>query len=163
MKVLVAYLSRYGTARRCATDIAKRVTAEVDVVDLAATRVVDLAPYAMVVVGGSVYAGKIERRLLSFCETHRQQLSQKSLAVYLCCLYQGEHALRQLHEAYPEWLLAHAFHAALPGGELRYADLRWRDRMAVRGLAKPGEDVRLLKPEAIEALVTAVNERIKTA
>jgi menaquinone-dependent protoporphyrinogen oxidase len=163
MKVLIAYCSRYGTAHQCATDIAKRITAEVDVVDLADTRDIDLSPYGMVVIGGSVYAGKIERRILSFCESHRTQLSQKDLAVYLCCLYQGERALQQLHEAYPDWMLAHAFHAALPGGELRYAELRWRDKMAVRGVARPGEDVRLLKPEALQALAAAANGRVKTS
>jgi len=160
MKVLVAYCSRYGTARYCASVIAQRLTAPVDVVDLDATRTIDIAPYGLVVIGGSVYAGDIERRIVSFCESHRDQLLQKPLAVYLCCLYQGERALRQLHAAYPDWVLAHAFQAALPGGQLRYAELRWRDRIAVRGIAHAGEDVQALKPEALEALATAVNGRI---
>ena len=160
MKILIAFCSRYGAARRCASLLAERITVPADVVDLGATRRVDLALYDVVVLGGSVYGGRIQRRLVSFCDFHEQQLMKKEVGVYLCCLYQGERAVQQLHAAYPAWLLAHSFHSALPGGELRFGDLRWIDRLAVRGLPHSREDMLLLKTDAMDALAAAVNEKI---
>jgi menaquinone-dependent protoporphyrinogen oxidase len=159
MRALIAYCTRYGAARRCATHLSQRISGTVDVVDLGATRSVALEQYDAIVIGGSIYAGRIQRQVTSFCEFHERELVVKPVAVYLCCLYQGERATAQLNAAYPDWLLAHAVYAALPGGELRYASLRWLDRLAVRGLPRPGDDVLLMRTAALDALAAAVNTR----
>ncbi len=71
--------------------------------------------YDVVLIGGSIYAGKMQRTVVSFCERNRAALLQRSVGIFLCCLYQGEDALMQLQSAFPDWLLAHAFARVLPG------------------------------------------------
>jgi menaquinone-dependent protoporphyrinogen oxidase len=156
MKTLIAYCSRYGTARTCASHLAQALGSAAEVVDLAVARPASLSPYDAVVIGGSIYAGRIQTRITAFCDLHREELLNTTVGVYLCCLYQGERAERQMREAFPDWLLAHASHAALPGGELRYAGLRWYHKLAIRGLAFPGEDVLLLKTGELDALAVSV-------
>jgi menaquinone-dependent protoporphyrinogen oxidase len=157
VKVLIAYRTRYGTAAECARSLVRRIAAESRLVDLALVRKPDVSAFDVVLIGGSVYGGKIQREVTSFCEREREVLLKKKVGLFLCCLYRGEHAKAQLREAFPQWLHSHAFAAALPGGELRFGSLRLLDRLLVRGLPHPPGDVLLLDPQALEDLAAAVN------
>jgi menaquinone-dependent protoporphyrinogen oxidase len=155
--VLIAYRSKYGTTARCARILAERITAPTELVDLNAVRNPDVTRFDVVLVGGSIYGGKIQRQVPAFCERNREKLMLCHVGLFLCCLSHGERALAQLQSAFPEWLLAHAFARSLPGGELRYTSLTLADRLLVRGLTRSLSDISLLKIDALETLGDAVN------
>ena len=155
MRTLIAYRTKYGTAAACARKLAEKIGGEVNVVDLAAGRAPDLAPYDVVLVGGSIHAGKIQRQVVSFCEKNRAALLSRKVGVFLCCLYTGEEAVIQMQSSFPDWLLAHAFARAFPGAEIRYGSLTPIDRFLVRSLLHPPGDVSRLNPSALDELAAA--------
>ena len=157
MKVLIAYRSRYGTTASCARALAGMIRSGSETIDLARTRTVDLSPFDVVLIGGSVYGGRILPQVTSFCERHRDALREMRVGVFLCCLYQGEHARTQMREAFPDWLLDRCFAYALAGGELVYAKLSLLDRMLVRSVTRGRRDILRMNPEALRALADAVN------
>ncbi len=61
-----------------------------------------------------------------------------------------------MQSAFPDWLLAHAFARAFPGGEIRYGRLTFLDRLLVRALPHPAGDVSRLNPSAVDELARAV-------
>jgi menaquinone-dependent protoporphyrinogen oxidase len=155
--VLIAYCSKYGTTARCARILAERITGQTELVDLRAVRDPDVARFDVILIGGSVYGGKIQRQVPAFCERNRDALLRRHAGIFLCCLSHGERAAAQVQGAFPEWLLAHAFARCLPGGELRYSSLTLADRILVRGLTRSLTDRSLLKIDALESLGDAVN------
>ena len=157
MKVLIAYKTKYGTTAACARFLAERIHAPTELCDLAATRRVDVGSFDVVLIGGSIYGGKIQRQVTSFCDQYRDFLLGRKVGVFLCCLYQGDHAVQQMKTAFPEWLLTHVFDTALPGGELHYDKLTLMDRLLVGALSHPRGDVSLLKTEVLEQMAAEVN------
>ena len=157
MRVLIAFRSRYGTTEACSRSLAGQLKADTECVDLARRGNVDARPFDVVLIGGSIYGGKIQREVTWFCDRGREALLERRVGIFLCCLYRGERAQAQLKAAFPSWLTAHAFSSGLFGGALRYDRLRLLDRLLLRGLAHPAGDVSTVRTEAIEAMAQAVN------
>ena len=157
MKALVAYGTRYGTTAACARELAGRLHAETACVDLGQASPPDVRGFDVVLIGGSIYGGKIQREVSWFCERNREALRERPVGLYLCCLYQGARAEAQLRDAFPQWLAAHAFAGRILGGELHYERLRLFDRLLVRSLPHPAGDVSQLHTREIDALADAAN------
>ena len=157
MKVLVAYRSKYGTTESCAQALSGRIKAETTLADLRAGHVPDVHGFDVVLVGGSIYGGRIQREVTSFCEGWGELLLKRRTGLFLCCLSQGEHAKEQLQAAFPEWLAAHAFASSLFGGDLHYGKLTLLDRQLVRGLPRPPRGVTLIDTNAIASMADMVN------
>jgi hypothetical protein len=62
----------------------------------------------------------------------------------------------QLQSVFPDWLLAHSFAQALPGGEVHHDKLTFFDRLLVRGLHHPSGDLSRMRPLALDELAAAV-------
>ena len=61
MKVLIAYRSKYGTTAACARELAERIRGGAELVDLGRRCAPDVAAFDVVLIGGSIYGGKIQR------------------------------------------------------------------------------------------------------
>ena len=157
MKTLIAYRSKYGTVAACARAVAQRITTETVVVDLAQKPWPDPSQFDVVLIGGSIYTGRIQRDVRAFCEKNRQALMSRPVGLYICCMYQGDQAQAQLQGAYPGWLSSRAFVARSLGGELHRAKLSWFDRFLLLGLSRSTMDVMALDPVATEAVAAACN------
>ena len=157
MKVLIAYRSKYGTTESCAHALSERIKAETTLAELRVRHVPDPRAFDVVLIGGSIYGGRIQREVTSFCESRGDLLLTRKIGLFLCCLSQGEHAREQLQAAFPEWLAAHAFARSLFGGDLHYDRLMLLDRLLVRGLPRPSHGASLLDTAAIAEMGDRVN------
>jgi menaquinone-dependent protoporphyrinogen oxidase len=157
VKVLIAYRSKYGTTESCAKALSGRITAETTLADFRVGGMPDVLGFDVVLVGGSIYGGRIQREVTSFCEGRGELLLKRKIGLFLCCLSQGEHAKEQLQTAFPEWLAAHAFACSLFGGDLHYDRLTLLDKLLVRGLPRPPHGVSLIDTHAIAAMADMVN------
>ena len=156
MRTLIAYRSKYGTTAACARTLAAKIGKGAALADLADAGDVDVREYDVVLIGGSIYAGKIQGKVVSFCEKNRDALLRRRVGLFLCCLYQGEEAQVQLQSVFPDWALAHSFARALPGGEIHYNKLSFFDRLLLRGLPSPAGDLTRMRPQALDELAAAV-------
>ncbi len=156
MKTLIAFRTKYGTTAACARALAEKIGGQTALADIADSRDIDVREYDAVLIGGSIYAGRIQRGVVAFCERNRTALLQRKVGLFVCSLYQGEYARVQMQNAFPDWLLAHAFARALPGGELHRAQLSFLDRLLVRAVGNEGRDVSLLKLEVLDEMVAAL-------
>jgi menaquinone-dependent protoporphyrinogen oxidase len=152
MRTLVAYVSKYGTTRNCAEKIAARLPGETELVDLKRERVKSLAGFDAVIIGGAIYAGKIMRSVRSFCERNRDGLLDRTVGLFVCCLYTGETARTELEEAFPPWLNAHAVIRRPVGGAIHYAELGFLDRYLARKVACITEDIDTVKDEELSLI-----------
>jgi menaquinone-dependent protoporphyrinogen oxidase len=157
VSVLIVYRSKYGCTERCCRELARQIGAESVIVDLASRRVPDVRDFGAVLIGGSIYGGKVQRQVASFCDRRETDLRNVPVALFICCLYEGEHARAQLKAAFPDWLTAHAFATAVFGGELRYQGLTLLDKVLVRSVSPVSKDVSHLRPEAVRAMADTVN------
>lgn len=84
MKAAILFATREGQTRRIAERIAadmRTAGAAVDVIDLKATRQIDLSTYDSVCVASSVHLGKHERAAVQFATKRRRELERLSASL----------------------------------------------------------------------------------
>ena len=154
MRVLIPFASKYGTVAEVAERIAGDLRQEVE------TRVVHLrrqpspavGGFDVVLIGGSIYGGRIQREVTQFCERHRDALLSTQVGLFMACLYHGSKAEAQLAEAFPSWLLAHAFGAYHVGGRVNQSRLGFWDRLLVRRISGVRGDFDALRDQTIRQI-----------
>ena len=83
MTLLIAYGSKRGSTREVAEALAKKLAEGEREVELRrAADVDDLTPYDGVILGGSLYFGRLHRDVVRFLAKHRRTLSGLPVAVF---------------------------------------------------------------------------------
>lgn len=88
----------------------------------------DPAKYDQVIVGGSVYAGKIRKPVTRFCSENIDTLKGKKLGLFICGMADGDGVRKQLESSFPKELLAAAADAADGSGLMAGSVSRIRNR-----------------------------------
>jgi len=96
MNAAVVFTSKLGTTRRTAEHIAKELDA--DLIDLKKDRR-SLDGYDTIVLGSGIYFGKMSKSIRKFVDERRQELNGKRVALFVCCMFSGEEAEKQLAAA----------------------------------------------------------------
>jgi len=160
VKVLIVYRTRYGATSSCARRLSERLRAQSVVVDLATSRPPSAKEFDAVLIGGSIYGGKVQREVPSFCEREQRALQERPVGLFLCCLLGGERAEAQLRASFPDWLTAHAFQTAVFGGILEPRKLRLLDRLLVASVAPPRRIISRIDAAAIDRMADALSALI---
>ncbi|HER42918.1 MAG TPA: flavodoxin [Candidatus Eisenbacteria bacterium] len=141
MRTLIAYMTRHGCAKKTAGMLKELLAGDTALVDLKRDKKPDLSGYDTVVIGGSIHAGRIQRGLRRFLDKNGEILLEKRLGLYLCCMEEGETAVKQFEKAYPERLRIHAAATGIFGGEFDLDRMNFIERKIVKKAAGIEESV----------------------
>lgn len=98
----------------------------------------NLDKYDTVVIGGSIYAGKIQKEVREFCIRNLTQLRQKRLGLFVCCADKSRWE-EQLNGVFPDKLVARAAVKGHFGYELDPAKASFLMRFVIKALKKKVE------------------------
>lgn len=116
---LIAYASRYGNVEKCARELFNLIDGKVDICNLNNRESFpDASTYDSIIIGGSIYQGKIQESVSDFCDINLDILTKKRLGLFISCLYSDERAAKELQEAFPTELLNSAVVSDYFGGEI---------------------------------------------
>ena len=134
MPTLIVYASKYGCAEKCARMLQDRLEGAV-LFNLAKDETANLEDYDCIVVGGSIYAGRIHPKVARFCARNLDVLLQKKLGLFICCadLARGD---EQMAGAFDERLREHAAVVEHFGYEYNFAKMNLLIRTIIRLIAK---------------------------
>lgn len=160
MRTLILFATKYGTADKCAHLLKCQLDGEVTIQPIDAAE--SLNGYDTVVIGGSIYMGKLQPTVIQFCRQNQALLLKKKLALYLCCLTRDPSAAF-FKKYFPQSLLDHAVEVASFGGEVDFDRLNFLYRMMMKLLMRTKDfeknyrDPGLLTDE-IEKMAKALNQ-----
>jgi menaquinone-dependent protoporphyrinogen oxidase len=154
-KVAVVYSTKHGTTEKVAQHIATLLGGDVTLVSLEDSRNPDMAAYDCVVVGGSIYAGKIRGKVASFCAKNLSVLLQKQVVLFVCGMNYKEYDA-ELRKAFPEQLRSHAVWAGVVGGEFYIDRMNFFERFLIRKISGVTASVSKLDYDKIEELASAI-------
>jgi len=166
MRTLIAYASKHGSARNCARLLADSLSGETTLCNLSRDKAPDPAGFDQVIVGGSIYIGKVRPEVTKYLTRYQAELLTKKLGLFICCMATGPDADAQLKAAFPNELQAHAAYAGCLGGGFTFSDMNWLERKMILAITNktPGaqpvsgkEDIDNLDREAISRLAAAFN------
>ncbi|CAM3846993.1 flavodoxin domain-containing protein [Mesobacillus zeae] len=156
MATLIAYASKYGCTKKCAGILWGKMEDRTDLLNVKKEKKVDLSQYDKVIISGSIYAGKIQKEVTRFCEKHLDELLQKKVGLFICCMENGDEAENELKHSFPELLLEHAIISEFFGGELTVSEMNLFDKFVIKMIARDGDKI------PAEDTSTVSNEKIST-
>ena len=149
MKTIILYTTTHGCTKKCVNVLKDQLDDPVDVFNMKKESPADLKEYDTVIIGGSIHAGQIQRRIKTFCQKNETFLKEKKLGLFLCCMEEGETAQQQFDNAYPESLRVHATATGLFGGEFDFDKMGIVAKSIVKKVAKVEESVSKISKESI--------------
>lgn len=135
MKTLIAYASKHGAAAKCAEMLKQKITGNTELIDLKQINEIDLSQYDNVIIGGSIYAGTIQKQVTAFCKQNLEELKQKKIGLFISCMNENEPE-KQLNQVFPQDLLNKACVKKSCGGAFNFKDMNFMEKMIIKMVTK---------------------------
>lgn len=162
MKILIAYGSKYGCSEKCAKILSQKINAATEVLDLKNYNNLNLNNYDLIILGGSIYAGKIRNEVTDFLKLNLDVLKNKRTAVFICCMREKEEAQKQLRDAFPKKILDNTISQGIFGWELIYTKMSFIDRFIAKKVSKIEKDTSNILADNINKFAEEINSYINS-
>lgn len=156
MKTIIVYTSRYGCTEKAAHLLKSRMGGEVEVVNLLKLKDPSLSDFDTVILGGSIYYGRIQKEMTAFLNKAAPQLAEKRLGLFICAGMNGEQVNQELQTAFPEELRQKALAVEAFGDELDHKKLSLMDKFIIRMVKGKGHSSSGLSTETINRFSNAM-------
>lgn len=155
MKTVIIYATKYGSAKKAAEKLKNKLSGDPLLINIDQDAVPPLAPFDTVVLGSSIYFGKINKQLTQYISRHESELLTKRLGLFICGGIPNEEELKkELENAFPSTLHEHATVETNFGYEINYDQLKLYERFIMKVIAKTKENTSNLSADAIERFAT---------
>lgn len=159
MKTAIIYMSKHGTTAKVVKMIAEHLTQhQTDIFNLREDKGPDISNYDLVIIGGSIHAGVIQKRIKQFCMDNVHMLLNKKIGLFLCCMEVGNKAMVQFNNAFPQELRHHAFYTGLMGGECLMDRMNFFERSVVKMVVGSPDKYPHLNDHSIDQLLKQLDE-----
>lgn len=158
MKTAILYLSKHGTTLKVAHEIANKLAPDqTEIFEFGKDEISDLGSFDQIIIGGSIHAGTVQKRIKKFCERNQNTLLGKKLGLFLCCAEKEEKAKEQFENAFSENLRNHASATGLLGYEFLLEEMNFFEKAIVKKVAGQSESVHQINHKAIADFASAMN------
>lgn len=130
-RILILYAGKYGCTEKAAMQLQSRLEGA-EAVNLRYAKVPELAAYDTVILGGSIYYGRIRKEMTVFTAEHKQELLKKRLGLFICAGMSGEKGEQELKQAYPEIIYNRALAKEVMGDEIYPDRISLLDKWVLR-------------------------------
>jgi len=157
VKTGIFYDTKHGCTEHCVQKLTDMLGGSVDVFNLKKNIQIDINPYNTIIIGGSIYAGRIQKRLQKFCKKNFQLLLTKRLGLFICCMYEGEKAREQMKENFLPELIEHAAVTGFFGGAFDFSKMNPLERLVVKKVADIDTSVDKISDESITSFADMIS------
>ncbi len=170
MKTLIVYFTKYGATKVCAKRIAEGIKGEVNLINIKEQPDVSIQDYDNIVIGCSVYAGMLNKRIKSFCTVQSEQLKNKRVFLFLSCMDQtqlDEYVKANLPEVLTRQLLA----KVSCGGAFYFTKMNFFEKFIIKAITNSKKqqagqtlsvdtkkDMEMFDDAKIQELINRINE-----
>ncbi|MCX7772934.1 MAG: flavodoxin domain-containing protein [Clostridia bacterium] len=135
MKNLIIFSSTYGYTEKCAQDLAGKLKAQTETVNIKNAKTLDMSHYDNVIIGGSIYMGQLNKELKGFMESYKQELLQKRLGFFICCGF-PEQLKQHIEMNIPKELLQKSVATECFGGQMDISKMGFMHKMITKMVTK---------------------------
>jgi len=157
MKILIVFATKHGCTEKCVNKLKDKLTGEIDTVNLKNSSQINVSNYETVIIGGSIHAGKIQKKVRKFCQSYLSILIDKRIGLFMCCMEEGEKATNQFNEAFPDELIQHASATGIFGGEFNFEKMNFFERYIVKKIAKIDTSISKISEENINKFISQMS------
>lgn len=133
MRTLIVYTTKHGCVEKAANILNEKLGGDADLVNLMDELEPDLDPYDAVILGGSIYYGKIQKEMIQFTKNYLAELDQKRIGLFICgAAPNPDVKQKELMEAFPGTLYEKAVYKDVFGDEINFDKLNFMEKMVLR-------------------------------
>lgn len=141
MNAVILYTSKHGCAEEAAKTLQNVLGPGTEMVNLMRAKPSDLQRFDLVILGGSIYYGQVQKQLTAYMNTGQQQLLlAKTIGLYICAAAEGDKAQAELEQVFPKELLKRASASAVLGNRIIPGKLSWMERLVLRVVSGKSEE-----------------------
>jgi menaquinone-dependent protoporphyrinogen oxidase len=160
MKSIVIYATKYGTAEKAAKMLKEKLQGEVALVNIMKEKSPSFKEYDNVILGGSIYVGKIQKELTNYMKSNLSELMKKRVGLFICAaLNEPEKLTQELNDAFPEELRSAAVAKEAFGYKFSFEKMNFFDKMATKAIVGIKSNVSELNAGAVESFAKAMNSQ----
>ncbi|HZL09269.1 MAG TPA: flavodoxin domain-containing protein [Prolixibacteraceae bacterium] len=158
MKTIIIYTTTHGCTEKAVKELSQKLSGEITTIDIRNHPSPPLTEFDRIIIGGSIHAGQIQKRIKNFCTSNIEMLNNKEIGLFICCMYEPEIAREQIKNAFPEELHQMAKTEAIFGGEFNFDKMNFIEKMLVKKIAGVRESVSNLDHNSIERFANRMDK-----
>ena len=158
MKAAIIYATRHGCTDKCAHTLANEIVPTPAIINLNTVDVKNVTSYDTIILGGSIHAGTVSKKLKKFIDKNQKVLLNKKIGLFICCLFEGDTAQKQFENTYPEGLRNSASAIGIFGGELDFEKMNFFEKTIVKKVANIEQSVSRINYPSIKNFASKFNE-----
>lgn len=159
MKTIIIYTTNHGSVEHAAQMLKPRIPGDVELINMMKKEAPLLDEFDNVILGGSIYAGKIQSKLSQYAEKHLPELLTKRIGLFICAAQKEEISEKELVDSFPKDLIEHAICKEVFGYEIHFEDMNFFEKMIVRFVMKQHQSYSELSSEKINGFAETIAER----
>ncbi|MDW7667943.1 MAG: flavodoxin domain-containing protein [Bacillota bacterium] len=157
MKTLIAYATKRGFTKKCAELLSEKLEGTVEIADIKKSKNMDISSYENIIIGGSVYIGKIRKEVPDFYDRNMDKLLNKNIGLFICGLAEGEVVKKELEACFPDKLSERALVIDIFGGEYNFDKMNFIEKTVIKKIANTTENQEVLHLDRIEKFAEVFN------
>ena len=158
MKTLIVYATKHGSAEKCGNLVKNKLSGDVDLINLKKSSHIQLVDYDTIMIGGSIHAGKIQKRVKQFCQRNLQTLMQKKVGLFICCMEESEKAQDEFDRAFSVELRNHSSANGIFGGEFNFDRMNFIEKAIIKKVAHIDQSMSKISEEKIHRFVDQIKK-----
>ncbi len=156
MKNCILFTTKHGSTEKASTLLKEKLNAETDIINLKDVKKPDISDYDTVILGASIYIGKIQKQMRKFIGENLNELLKKNIALFIMA-GQKEKAQETLYNAYPSKLFDHAFAKEYFGYEMILEKMNFLEKAATKAQGVTESRSEILY-DVIEKMANQINK-----
>lgn len=157
MSTLIIYASKYGCTEKCAELLSKELYGEVDIINIKSMRDIDISKYEKIIIGGSIYIGKIQKEVTEFCSKNLHKLMEKRIGLFICGMQEGDTIKTELNQNFNRALIETAEAKECFGGEFIFEKMNFIEKFIVKKVSKVKSNKSNILRDNIHKFAQAMN------
>lgn len=158
MKTAIVFATKHGCTEKCSQILANELNTGAQLVNLETEKEIDLSTFDLVILGGSIHAGMVNKTLKKFIDKNLNQISEKKFGLFLCCMEEGEKAQEQFNNAFPEKLRNNALAKGFFGGAFDFEKMNFIERAIIKKIANIEESYSKINNQSIKAFASEISK-----
>jgi len=158
MNNLIVFTTKYGSVEKCARILAKELNGDTKIVNIKTDTIPELDNFDKIILGGSVYVGKIQSALTTFAEENIGLLTSKVVGIFVNSGDPSERKYLQIKNSFPAEIHDKAVAIGLFGDEITWEKCSFIDKLALRLIKKVTSGYSNIDEKEISRFAKLMNE-----
>lgn len=157
LKTIIVYATKHGTVKKAVDQMLEQLGGSVEVCDVGEGVTPEIEEYDTVIIGGSIYMGKIQNELTRFMNENLDVLLSKRVGLFLCAGHPDPVQLeKELDESFPEVLAQHSFAKEIFGYEFDFGKMNFVEKFMIKKITGLKDSHSAMSNEKIRDFVQAI-------